>query len=34
VFNQAGAFPEPAFRDLVQQLIALKLPPQEPAPEQ
>lgn len=23
VFNQAGAFPEPAFRDLVQQLIAL-----------
>lgn len=29
VFNQAGAFPEPAFRDLVQQLIALKIPPQE-----
>lgn len=27
VFNQAGAFPEAAFRDLVQQLIALKLPP-------
>jgi len=23
VFNQAGAFPEPAFRDLIQQLIAL-----------
>lgn len=23
VFNQAGAFPEPAFRDLVKQLIAL-----------
>ncbi len=32
VFNQAGAFPEPAFRDLVQQLIALKIPAQnEPA---
>lgn len=25
VFNQAGAFPEPAFRDLVQQLIDLNL---------
>jgi len=25
VFNQAGAFPEPAFRDLVQQLINLNL---------
>lgn len=25
VFNQAGAFPEPAFRDLVQQLISLNL---------
>lgn len=23
VFNQAGAFPEPAFRDLIKQLIAL-----------
>jgi thioredoxin reductase (NADPH) len=23
VFNQAGAFPEAAFRDLVKQLIAL-----------
>lgn len=23
VFNQAGAFPEPAFRDLIRQLIAL-----------
>lgn len=23
VFNQAGAFPEPVFRDLLQQLIAL-----------
>jgi thioredoxin reductase (NADPH) len=23
VFNQAGAYPEPAFRDLIQQLIAL-----------
>jgi thioredoxin len=27
VFSQPGAFPEPAFRDLIQQLIALKLPP-------
>lgn len=26
VFNQAGAFPEPAFRDLVQQLIKLEIP--------
>lgn len=35
VFNQAGAFPEPAFRDLVQQLIALKIPPQaEAAPQE
>jgi thioredoxin 1 len=30
VFNQAGAFPEPAFRDLVQQLIALKIPTETP----
>lgn len=29
VFNQAGAFPEPAFRDLVRQLIALQIPPQD-----
>ncbi len=25
VFNQAGAFPEPAFRDLIRQLIALDM---------
>lgn len=30
VFNQAGAFPEPAFRDLVQQLIDLQIPDQTP----
>jgi thioredoxin 1 len=30
VFNQAGAFPEPAFRDLVQQLINLNIPDQTP----
>lgn len=30
VFNQAGAFPEPAFRDLVQQLIALQIPSDTP----
>jgi thioredoxin 1 len=29
VFNQPGALPEPAFRDLIKQLIALKLPPRE-----
>ena len=29
VFSQPGALPEPAFRDLIQQLIALELPPQE-----
>jgi thioredoxin 1 len=28
VFSQPGALPEPAFRDLIQQLIALELPPQ------
>lgn len=28
VFNQPGAFPEPAFRDLLDQLIALELPTQ------
>lgn len=26
VFNQAGAFPEAAFRDLVRQLIELQIP--------
>ncbi len=30
VFNQAGAFTEPAFRDLVQQLIALTIPDETP----
>jgi thioredoxin 1 len=29
VFSQPGALPESAFRDLIQQLIALKLPPPE-----
>lgn len=29
VFNQPGAFPEAAFRDLVQQLIALEIPEEE-----
>ena len=29
VFSQPGALPEPAFRDLIQQLIALELPPDE-----
>jgi thioredoxin len=28
VFSQPGALPEAAFRDLIQQLIALELPPQ------
>ncbi|MBZ0276249.1 MAG: thioredoxin [Anaerolineae bacterium] len=29
VFNQPGALPESAFRDLIQQAIALELPPRE-----
>lgn len=29
VFSQPGALPEAAFRDLIQQLIALELPPRE-----
>ncbi len=29
VFNQPGALPEPALRDLIQQLIALDVPPAE-----
>jgi len=33
VFNQPGAFPEAAFRDLLQQLITLELPEDEPAEE-
>lgn len=32
VFNQPGALPEPAFRDLIQQLIALEVPPRQEAP--
>jgi thioredoxin len=28
VFNQPGALPEPAFRDLLTQLVALEIPPQ------
>ncbi|MFW5749014.1 MAG: thioredoxin [Chloroflexota bacterium] len=29
VFNQPGALPEPALRDLIEQLISLELPPRE-----
>ncbi|MCC6972333.1 MAG: thiol reductase thioredoxin, partial [Phycisphaerales bacterium] len=29
VFNQPGALPEAALRDLIQQLIALEIPPQD-----
>lgn len=32
VFNQPGALPEPAFRDLINQLIALEVPAKEAAP--
>lgn len=28
VFNQPGALPEPAFRDLLTQLVALQIPPE------
>ncbi|MBZ0280733.1 MAG: thioredoxin [Anaerolineae bacterium] len=31
VFNQPGALPEPAFRDIITQLIALEVP--TPAPQ-
>ncbi len=34
VFSQPGALPEAAFRDLIQQLIALELPPREEAEEE
>lgn len=34
VFNQPGALPEPALRDLVQQLIALEVPAQEAQEEE
>ena len=33
VFNQPGALPEASMRDLIQQAIALKLPPREPQAE-
>ena len=33
VFAQPGAFPEPAFRSLIDQLIALEVPKQEAEPE-
>lgn len=29
VFSQPGAMPEPVIRDLIQQLIALEVPPQD-----
>ncbi len=29
VFNQAGALPEPALRNLLDQLITLELPPRD-----
>ncbi len=32
IFNQPGALPEAAFRDLIKQAIALKLPPKEQTP--
>ena len=31
IFNQPGALPEPALRDLIQQAIALEVPPPEDA---
>ena len=34
VFSQPGALPEPAFRDLIEQLIALEIPPQTAQTEQ
>jgi thioredoxin len=34
VFSQPGALPESAMRDLIQQLIALKIPPREAQPQQ
>jgi thioredoxin 1 len=30
IFNQPGALPEAALRDLIKQAIALKIPPKEP----
>jgi thioredoxin 1 len=34
VFNQAGALPEPALRNLLDQLISLELPPRDEAQEE
>lgn len=34
VFNQPGALPEPALRDLVDQLIDLEVPAKEEAPSE
>ena len=34
VFNQPGALPENAFRDVIKQLIALDVPDPEPRPQQ
>lgn len=31
VFNQAGALPEPALRDLLNQLVDLEIPPRDEA---
>lgn len=33
VFSQPGALPESAFRDLIKQLIALKIPPKQDQPK-
>jgi thioredoxin 1 len=33
VFSQPGALPEPAFRELIEKLIALEMPPQKAAEE-
>jgi len=34
IFMQAGALPEPAFRDLIQQAIDVEIPEDEPETEQ
>jgi thioredoxin 1 len=34
IFNQPGALPEAAFRDLIKQAIALEVPPKEQQPKQ
>ncbi|MBE0689773.1 MAG: hypothetical protein IH587_06585 [Anaerolineae bacterium] len=33
IFNQPGALPEPALRDLTQQAIALEVPPPQETPK-